>query len=105
MTALDQAVEAIGAVAVQLPRICAEAAQLYDQEVECIVGSGNRDVRRIERALDGLLDFAFDEACLELFRRLCRHYWDIDRTATAEYVYTYREMWDSDNHAEQDTKA
>ncbi|MBT3295426.1 MAG: hypothetical protein HN919_08305 [Verrucomicrobia bacterium] len=105
MTTLDQTVEAIGAVAAQLTHLHAEAARLYGSEVDCIVTSGSRDVRHIERALDGLLGFASDETCLELFRRLCRHYWDIDPTATAEYIHAYRELWDSDNCAEQDTQA
>jgi len=105
MTTLNETMEAIRAVAAELPHLYAEAARQYGPEVECIVKSGSRDVRRIERALDGLLGFAADGICLELFRRLCRHYWDIDPTATAEYVHGYREMWDSDTHAEQDTKA
>ncbi len=105
MSTLDETMEAISAVAADLPHLYAEAARLYGPEVDCIVTSGSRDVRHIERTLDGLLDFAADETCLELFRRLCRHYWDIDPTTTAEYIHAYREIWDSDNHAEQDTKA
>lgn len=105
MSTLDETVEAIRAVAAGLPHLYDEAARQYGAEVECIVRSGSRDVDRIERTLDGLLDFAADRACLELFRRLCRHYWDIDSVATAEYVHGYREMWDSGTHAEPDTKA
>ena len=105
MSTLDETMEAIRAVAAEFPHLYAETARQYGPEVERIVKSGSRDVRRIERTLDSLLDFAADGTCLELFRRLCRHYWDIDPSATAEYVYAYREMWDSDNHAEQDTKA
>jgi len=46
--------------------------------------------------LDRLLDFCFFEPMVQLFRRLCRYYYDIDPNATASYVYTYREMWDSE---------
>ena len=104
MTTFDQTVEVIGALAAQFPRIHAEAARLYGPEVDRIVSSGSRDVPRIERTLDSLLGFAAEGACLELFRRVCRHYWDIDPSATAEYVHAYREMWDSDNHTEQEAK-
>ncbi len=30
-----------------------------------------------------------------LYRRLCRHYCEIDPVATVSYVNTYRELWDS----------
>ncbi len=104
MTTFEQTVEAIGSLAAQLHRIRAEAAQIYGPEVDKIISSGCRDVPRIERTLDFLLGCAADGACLELFRRLCRHYWDIDPAATAEHVRAYREMWDSDDTAEQDAK-
>jgi hypothetical protein len=48
---------------------------------------------------------AADRDCLELFRRLCRHYWDIDPAATAGYVHAYREMWDSDEPGKNASKA
>jgi hypothetical protein len=36
---------------------------------------------------------------LEMYKQLCRHYWDIDPEATAYYVNAYREYWDSDEQA------
>jgi hypothetical protein len=54
----------------------------------------SRDSRRIERCLDGMLDFCFDDEMLVLFKKLCRHYFDVDPEATVSYVQAYREMWD-----------
>lgn len=105
MISLDKTVDAIGRIAAELPQLYREAARQYGTEVEAIVRSGSRDVKRIEQTLDGLLDFAADRDCLELFRRLCRHYWDIDPAATAGYVHAYREMWDSDEPGKEDSKA
>ena len=65
--------------------------------VETILRTRSRDVRHIEHTLDYLLDFACHPAGLLLYRRLCRHYWDIDPAATAAYVQYYREMWDSED--------
>lgn len=31
-----------------------------------------------------------------MYKKLCRHYWDIDPAATAYYVNAYREYWDGD---------
>jgi hypothetical protein len=47
--------------------------------------------------LDRLLGFCSNGRALEVFRRLCRYYWDIDPIATGEYVLAYRDMWDSED--------
>lgn len=65
----------------------------YTRVVEDIIRSRCRDVRLIEHTLDGLLDFCGHDPVLKLYRRLCRHYWDIDPVATAAYVRFHREMW------------
>ena len=49
-----------------------------------------RDSKRIEYLLDGLLDFCFDPRIVNLFKRLCRYYYQIDSTATGAYVKVYR---------------
>lgn len=73
-----------------------QAAQQYKPVVDGILRTGSRDIRHIEHALDGLLDFCGHEPVLRMYRSLCRHYWDIDPAATAEYINAYRESWDSD---------
>jgi hypothetical protein len=47
--------------------------------------------------LDGLLkvDFCGHEPVVQMYKNLCRHYWDIDPAATADYINAYREYWDS----------
>ncbi len=65
--------------------------------MEDILRSGSRDVRQIEQTLDGLHDFCGHGPVLMLYRRLCRHYWGIDRAAAARYGQFYRETWDSDS--------
>jgi hypothetical protein len=74
-----------------------EAVRQYTPIVEEILRTGTRDVRHIEWALDGLLDFCFSDPALQLYRRLCRHYFAIDPAATAFYIDAYRDMWDSDD--------
>ena len=59
------------------------------------------DSKTIERLLDELLDCAgMSEEGLMLFKRLCRYYFRIDPTATAEYIYIYRDLYDSDDDEE-----
>jgi hypothetical protein len=73
-----------------------QAVAEYAPLVDAIVSGQSRDIRRIEHTLDGLLDFCFDPEALILFKKLCRHYYAIDPTATADHVRLYREMWDSE---------
>lgn len=81
----------------QLQRLQLQAAQQYQPEVDALLRAGSRDVQQIERTLDGLLDFCGHPPVLAMYRRLCRHYWDIDPAATADYVRAYRERWDSED--------
>ena len=73
-----------------------QAVREYTPVVESIVRSRSRDIQQIEHTLDGLLGFCGNEPALDLFKTLCRHYWEIDPVATADYINIYREQWDSD---------
>lgn len=88
------------ALARQLDALNRQAVSEYSPLVEEILRTRCREFARIERTLDGLLDFCGHPPILELYRRLCRHYWAIDPEATASYVAAYREMWDSEGEAD-----
>jgi hypothetical protein len=74
-------VKSVGAIAEQMQELQAAAVAHYTLVVETIVATRSRDVRQIEQTLDGLLDFCGHEQALLLYRRLCRHYFDIDPAA------------------------
>ena len=42
------------------------------------------------------LDFCGDDAFLELFKDVCRHYFDIYSKMIAYQVNLYREIWDTE---------
>ena len=86
----------IGELARGAQKLAREAVQQYSAEVEAILKAQSRDSRRIERCLDGMLDFCFDDEVLVLYKKLCRYYVDIDPKATVSYVHAYREMWDEE---------
>lgn len=83
-------------LASQLHELQEMAVAQYTPMVESLIATGSPDVQDIERTLDGLLDFCGHHKALELYRRLCRHYFAIDPVATASYINAYRDMWDSD---------
>jgi nitric oxide reductase activation protein len=71
MNELPQAVSKLALAQQQLAR---QAEQLYSVEVDSILRDKCRDPQRIERLLDGILDFCFDDEMLRLFKKLCRYY-------------------------------
>jgi len=77
-----------------------QAEQQYLPIVNDLLRTRSRDIVTIEHTLDGLLDFCGSEPILQLYKRLCRHYWEIDPSATASYINAYREMWDSESSGE-----
>jgi len=97
MKDLDALCESIDAIAGRLQDLQGRAAQQYKLLVDDILHSRSRDAKQIERTLDGLLDFCDHEPVLEMYKQLCRHYWDIDPAAAAHYINAYRQYWDSEN--------
>lgn len=69
----------------------------YTPVINDMIRTGCRDIHRIEHTLDNLLGFCGYDPALQLYRRLCRHYFDIDQNATVDYINAYREMWDKDS--------
>jgi hypothetical protein len=92
----DPRFRAIRELAESLQLLNRQAVKEYTPLVEDIIHTRSRDVRHIEHTLDGLLDFCGYDPSLQLYRQLCRHYYDIDPVATVSYVNAYREMWDSE---------
>ena len=92
----DDAMQAIHTLANSMRDLQRQAAQQYLPVVDDILRTRSRDTQHIEHTLDGLLDFCGHEPVLQLYKKLCRHYWDIDPAATAYYINAYREYWDSD---------
>lgn len=85
----------IKAIVGQFSNLANEALKVYTPIVNEIIEKQSQDENHIQRTLDYLLDFCFDEKMLTLYRRLCRYYWDINPQATANYIDYYREMYDS----------
>jgi hypothetical protein len=68
-------------------------------QLDNVIRNRITDSKTIEPLLDELLDCAgMSEEGLELFKRLCRYYFRIDPTTTAEYIYIYRDLYDSDDN-------
>ncbi len=99
MSGYADMLESIRGLASSLHAINQKAVRAYTPVVEAILRSPIPDTRHIERTLDGLLDFCGYEPALRLYKKLCRHYYYINPTATVEYVEAYRDLWDSDQEA------
>lgn len=98
----DEMFEAISGLVEGLQALNKEAFQAYTPIVDAIVSCGSRDVHHIEHTLDGLLSFCGYAPILQLYKKLCRHYFNINPAATAYYVNAYREMWGSEEREKQE---
>ena len=96
MNEYDALCKAIGTLAGGMRDLQQQAARQYKPVVDDILRTRSRDIRHIEHMLDRRLDFCGYEPVLRMYKQLCRHYWHIDPAATAYYINTYREYWDSD---------
>ena len=86
----------IKAIAVQLQQLQQQAYIVYEPLVANLIAQQVKDNSQIEHLLDGILDFCGDSQMLQLYKKLCRYYWDINPQATADYINFYKEMWDSE---------
>ena len=93
-------VRPIGEIARHMKALHREAEVAYTPLVEEILRGRSGDVAHIERTLDGLLAFCGDARILLLYRRLCRHLWDVDQPAAVAYAHLYREMYDAAEEGE-----
>jgi len=92
---VDPVANSIAQLAAEIDATHQQAVREYAPLVEAILSTRSQDKRQIEQTLDGLLSFCCFAPALELYRRLCRHYWDVDPVATAFYVDAYRTTWDA----------
>jgi len=95
MSSYDGLLGAMKELAAGLQTLNRQAVEQLAPLVEGILRSRSRDVRHIEQTLDRLLDHCGYEPAVLLYRRLCRHYWEIAPVATVGYVNAYREIWDT----------
>ena len=90
--------EAIFGMVKQIQEINEIALAGIKPRLDNVIRNRITDNKTIERLLDELLDCAgMSEEGLALFKRLCRYYFRIAPTATAEYIYIYRDLHDSDD--------
>lgn len=99
MSDYDTLLQSIKGLTESLQSLNERAFQEYTPIVESILRSQSRDISRMEHTLDGLLDFCGYEPVLILYKKLCRHYWTIDQAATAQYIYAYRDLWESNDES------
>jgi hypothetical protein len=93
-------VRSIGEIGEHMRALHQKAEVAYTPIVEAILRGRSGDIAHIERTLDGLLGFCGDARVLLLYRRLCRHLWELDQAAAVAYVNLYREMYDPTEEGE-----
>ena len=67
---------------------------LISSNIKYILNNNIKDEREIEQALEDIFEFCDDEDALQLFRKLCGHYYKINPVATAHHVQWYINEYD-----------
>ena len=89
-------------LAKQIKELMDMGVALIKPEIDAVIHNRIINKQTIERLLDRLLDYAgMCDKGLALFKRLCRYYYHIDPRVTAEYIYIYRDLYDSDEAIER----
>ena len=94
-------------LAESINKITQDAFLIYEPQVDRIYRNKVKDEKEIERVLEALLDYSYDDKMLLLFKKLCQYYYKINPTVTYEYVMIYRDLWDNeylDKNEEENTK-
>ena len=86
----------IRGIAKELQTIYSQAEIYYTSAVNSVIQRQNKDIKEIEHLLNYMLDFADNEEILASYRKLCKYYYNINPQATAEYIQSYKEMYDED---------
>jgi hypothetical protein len=74
-----------------------QTIKYYGSEVDRLIKSGEKNSFYIEQTLDNLLNFAYDQKVLLIFKKLCRYYYTFDQQGAIDYVKIYFDMWGEDN--------
>jgi len=91
-------------LAEQLKLLAGQNIALIRPEVDYVIYNRIKDEKQIKRLLDKLLDCAgMSDDGLALFKRLCRYFYYINPHMTAEYVYSYRDLYDSESEDNEDS--
>jgi len=90
----EEELEGFKEFAESINKITEEAFIIYESQVDEIYRNKVKNEKEIERVIDVLLGYCYDDKMLLLFKKLCRYYYEINPSETCEYVYIFREMWD-----------
>jgi len=92
----NELMDDIREIAKGLQAIYSQAETQYTSAVNDVIRRQSKDTKEIELLLDYMLDFADNEKILASYRKLCRYYFGINPQATAEYIQSYKEIYDAD---------
>ena len=83
-------------LAENINKITEDAFIIYEAQVDRIYRNKVKDEKEIERIIEALLDYCYNDKMLLLFKKICQYYYKINPSATCEYGYIYRDLWDDE---------
>ena len=96
METWDELLEQAGDTVRAIQRLTDKALEQYTALVDAVAAGRICEQRKIERIMDGLLDFGDDARFLALYRKLCRHVYDTSPAAVGESALRRAQFEDAD---------
>lgn len=99
MDDIDNEIKAIAESIVAIHSLaCKEYSPLVDDICSRIAPESE-----VEHLLDCMLDFCGYDKFLLLFKQVCRKYYEVYPRLIVDYIYLYRDWYDSEENGENDT--
>lgn len=87
--------DGINKFAIQIKRIN-EVAYIQYKPIAYDLCSRVAPISEVEHTLDRMLDFCGCDEVLSLFKKICKHYYEIYPEMITFEINSYREFWDSE---------
>lgn len=84
----------IKALAENIAKLCEQAFIIYKPIVDEICSGRKVEHKELEDVLDGLVSMCISDDMLNLFKRVCRRFYDQYPEIIADYVLFFKEMYE-----------
>lgn len=102
---IDTFIKGLSGTFEQLALMIDRDVEIAETELNWVIKRNVKDEKHIEQLFEKLLDLAgMNDKGLDLFKRLCRYYYPTNPHLTAEYVFIYRDLYDSGDDVEDDSE-
>ena len=92
----ETVIKEIGSMLMQIQELLKQGLIPLESEVTRTINNRITNKKHLDKLLSDLLDYTQIDEGLAVFKQLCRYCFYLYPQMTAEYIYTYRDLYDPD---------